>query len=54
MGTNRRRFFQHIAVAVAGFSLFRRKLFANDKNLTTQVNSNEIFKVFKEPPECFF
>jgi len=48
MGTNRRRFFQHIAVAVAGFSLFRRKLFANDKNLTTQVNSNEIFKVFKE------
>ncbi len=48
METNRRRFFHQIAVAVAGLSLFRRKLFANDNNLTTQVSANEIFKVFIE------
>lgn len=48
MGTNRRRFFQHIAVAIAGLGLFKRKLFADDNNLTTHVNSKEIFKVFKE------
>ncbi len=43
MQTNRRRFFQQIAVGAAGLGLINKKLFAGEK-----ANSNDLFKVIKE------
>jgi nitroreductase len=43
METNRRRFFQQIAIGAAGLGLINKKLFADEK-----ANSNDLFKVIKE------
>ncbi len=48
MVTNRRRFFQQIAISIAGISLFKKKLFATDNNHSLQAHTNDIFKVIKE------
>jgi nitroreductase len=48
MGTNRRKFFQQIAISLTGLGLLNKKLFANDNNQSTQVKSDDILKVIKE------
>ena len=48
MGTNRRRFFQKIAISLTGLGLFNNKLFANDNSQSTPVKSDDILKVIKE------
>ena len=48
MGTNRRRFFQKIAISLTGLGLLNNKLFANDNSQSTPVKSDDILKVIKE------
>jgi nitroreductase len=43
MGTNRRGFFQQIALGAAGLGLFNKKIFADEK-----AKSNDLFKVITE------
>lgn len=48
MGTNRRRFFQQIAISLTGLCLLNKKLFARDNSQSAQAKSDDILKVIKK------